>query len=82
MFHYFKIPYFTCTFLQDLPTMNILDPIFNARYFTIFASEFPELWPVHHIMESQMAPERGLSLTYLVNNESLNIYGLNEICAH
>jgi len=27
MFHYFKIPYFTCTFLQNLPTMNILDPI-------------------------------------------------------
>jgi hypothetical protein len=42
MFHYFKIPYFTCTFLQNLSTMNILDHVFIARCSTIFASELPE----------------------------------------
>jgi hypothetical protein len=45
MFHSFKIPYFTCIFLQDLPTMNILDPIFIACCSTIFASELPEAKP-------------------------------------
>jgi hypothetical protein len=36
MFHYFKIPYFTCNFLQNLPTMNILDPIFYRTLFYDF----------------------------------------------
>ena len=37
LFHYFKIPYFTCTFfLQNLPAMNILDPIFHGTLFYDF----------------------------------------------
>jgi hypothetical protein len=33
MFHYFKIPYLHVMFLQNLPTMNILDPIFYRTLF-------------------------------------------------
>jgi hypothetical protein len=42
MFHCFKIPYFTCNFLQNLPTMNILDPIF---YRTLFYDFCPVISP-------------------------------------
>jgi hypothetical protein len=42
MFHYFKIPYFTCKILQNLPTMNILDPIF---YRTLFYDFRPVISP-------------------------------------
>ena len=36
MFHYFKIPYFTCNCFTNLPTMNILDPIFYRTLFYDF----------------------------------------------
>jgi hypothetical protein len=42
MFHYLKTPYFTCNFLQNLPTMNILDPIF---YRTLFYDFRPVISP-------------------------------------
>jgi hypothetical protein len=35
MFHYFKIPYFTCTFFTKF-TMNILDPTFYRTLFYNF----------------------------------------------
>jgi hypothetical protein len=42
MFYYFKIPYFTCNDLQNLPTMNILDPIL---YRTLFYNFRPVISP-------------------------------------
>ena len=45
MFHYFKIPYITCTFLQNLSTMNILDPIF---YCTVVSNFFASAPPPSH----------------------------------
>jgi hypothetical protein len=50
MFHYFKIPYFTCTFLQDLPTMNILDPIFNRTLFHDFRQWIPRALALYIIL--------------------------------
>ena len=38
MFHYFKIPYITCTFKKKLSIMNILDLILSHVVFKIFAS--------------------------------------------
>ena len=59
MFHYFKTPYIICTFfLQNLSTMNILDPTFLSRVdSTIFASEhppFPEITRIPYILDGQM----------------------------
>jgi hypothetical protein len=45
MLHYFKIPYFTCTIFQNLPTMNILDPIFYRTLFLKFSPvNSPRVW--------------------------------------
>ena len=37
MFHYFKIPYITCTIFTKISTINILDPIFNRTLFLKFS---------------------------------------------
>jgi hypothetical protein len=66
MFHYLKIPILHVHFLQNLPTINILDPIF---YRTLFYDFVPVI-----------SPRRGCGLTSLVlciNDKICDIRGRN-----
>jgi hypothetical protein len=48
MFHYFKIPYFTCTFFTKFIYNEYIGPyFFIARCSTIFASELLEIGSYH-----------------------------------
>jgi hypothetical protein len=52
MFHYFKIPYFMCTFFTKFTYNEYIGPcFFNARCSTIFASDIPEAFALNSILK-------------------------------